>query len=370
TVRNAIRSGGLRELVESRVRSEPQMVSILRILDTHHYSFLEKYFPVTGGQMIASSNESLTRPEIVRFRERIKERYKKLPHPKILLLLPCSAKKPYSFSRTHKAIRKAVSDCGNKSAVHEVVITSPLGIVPRELELFYPAQQYDIPVTRSWSEDEISMIGEGILEFLKTNKYDNMVVHLPSDYGFVRNFLSEFTSTCSEEPTSASSLQKLTEVLSELARSYGKLKGEKRLWEAVMSFARFQFGNAADALMVGAKIKGRYPNLRIFKDEKQLGMLVGARGMISLTLEGGKILANEKVYWVKIDDFKPIGNIFAVGVLDADKNIRIGDDVVVLRNKDLVGVGVAVMGFEEMINSNRGEAVRIRHLAESIQKKN
>ncbi|UCE75258.1 MAG: hypothetical protein JSV56_06035, partial [Methanomassiliicoccales archaeon] len=90
TVRNAIRSGGLRELVETRVRSEPQMVSILRILDTHHYSFLEKYFPITGGQMIASSSESLTRPEIVRFRERVKERYKKTPYPKILLLLPCS----------------------------------------------------------------------------------------------------------------------------------------------------------------------------------------------------------------------------------------------------------------------------------------
>ncbi len=65
----------------------------------------------------------------------------------------------------------------------------------------------------------------------------------------------------------------------------------------------------------------------------------------------------------------PKGNIFAVGVKDADENIRIGDDVVVLRDKELVGVGVAVMSPEEMIESDRGEAVRIRHLVKSGDEK-
>jgi archaeosine synthase len=361
-VRNAIRNGRLRELLEARIRSEPWMVSVLRFLDTHYYSFQERYFPVTGGQMIAASNDSLLRPEIVRFRERVKERFKKPPHKKILLLIPCSAKKPYSFSKTHKAIRKAIADCGNRYVVHEVIITSPLGVVPREIELFYPAQQYDIPVTRTWSKDEISMIGGGITTYLEKNKYEAIVIHLPPDYAFIEDFIDEFTKTCEDNPTSSSSLQKLKDALSELVAPYEKVDNQTHLRENMINFARFQFGNAGEALIQDTIIKGRYPNLRIFKNGKQVAMLVGKRGMISLTLDGGKILAEQNSYWVKIHDFIPKGNIFAVGVKDADKNIRIGDDVVVLRDDELVGVGVAVMSPEEMIESDRGEAVRIRHI--------
>ena len=364
-VRNSIRGGQLRELVESRVRTEPWMVSALRHLDSRFYTFSEKYFPIKGALMIATSNDSLFRPEIVRFRERIQRRYQKPSHPKILLLLPCSAKKPYSFSRTHKAFRRAISQIRNPSSVHEVIITSPLGIVPRELELFYPAQQYDIPVTHSWGRDEMAMIGEGIFGFLKANKYDEIVIHLPSDYLFIGDHIDKFTNTCKDRPTSSSSLSELTEVLSNLSSNYEKLGRQAQLREAVSSFARFQFGNAGDVLLEDAQIKGRYPNLKILKDGEQLGMLVGKRGMLSLTSEGAKILAAQNAYWVKIDDFVPKGNIFAVGVLDADPEIRIGDDVVVIRNDELAGVGVAQMNPKEMKESKRGEAVHIRHLVKS-----
>jgi archaeosine synthase len=364
-VRNTIRKGQLRELVESRIRTEPNLVSILRILDMRFHSFMETYFPVTGGPMIAASNDSLYRPEVIRFRERLKERYEKPSHPKVLLLIPCSAKKPYSFSKTHKAFRRAVSQCGNSSAVHEVIITSPLGIVPRELELFYPAQQYDIPVTHSWSRDEMSMIGEDLSEFLKTNCYDRIIAHLPFDYMFCGDYVNELTNTCSERPTSQTSLKKLKDILSEAVSPYKKLNEKNRKKEAMSSFSQFQFGKAADALAKGSDIKGRYPNLKIFKDGKQLGMLVGNRGLISLTLEGAKIFGKQNAYWVRIDDFTPKGNIFAVGVLDADSDIRVGDDVVVLRNDELVGVGVAQMSPNEMKESQRGEAVRIRHLVKS-----
>ncbi|UCG67919.1 MAG: DUF5591 domain-containing protein [Thermoplasmata archaeon] len=368
-IRNAIHNGRLRELVESRMRSEPWMVSVLRILDIQYYSLVESNLPVTGGQFIAASNESLLRPEIVRFRKRLKDRYKKPPHKKVLLLLPCSAKKPYSFSRTHKIFRRVIAECGNRSVVHEVIITSPLGIVPRELELFYPAQHYDIPVTRMWSKDEIAMIGEGISEFLKINEYEDIVIHLPGDYAFIKDFISDCTITSFDSPTSSSSLEKLQKVLGEFVKPYEKVDRQTEQRERMMNFARFQFGEAGCALVEGVVIKGRYPNLKIQKDKEQLGMLVGERGLISLTLEGGKILAEQNAYWVKIHDFIPKGSIFAVGVEDSDKNIRIGDDVVVLREDELMGVGVAVMGPKEMVESNRGEAVKIRHLVKFDEEK-
>ena len=69
----------------------------------------------------------------------------------VLILLPCSARKPYSSSRSHKAFRRAI----NHSSAHEVVVTSPLGLVPRDLEEVWPAGHYDIPVTGDWTLDEI-----------------------------------------------------------------------------------------------------------------------------------------------------------------------------------------------------------------------
>lgn len=364
-VRGSIHRGGLHEHAESRVMAEPHMVSMLRIFDSHHYHFQEKHLPTTGRGIVVASYESLFRPEIVRFRERVRERYRKPPHKKVLLLLPCSAKKPYSFSRSHKAFTKVIRECGNDRVVHEVIITSPLGVVPREVELFYPAQQYDIPVTRTWSKDEIAMVCDCLRSYLEQNHYDSFIVHLPEDYMFVGDCFDDFTRSCNDGPTSQASLETLRKTLAEAVKPHKKMGGQIARREALSCFAQFQFGTAGTALLEDAQVKGRYPNLRIFKGSTQTGMLVGKRGLISLTLTGGKILADHNSYWVRISDFEPKGNIFAVGVEDADPNIRIGDDVVVLRNNKLVGVGVAMMCPEEMIKSSRGEAVRIRHIVKT-----
>jgi archaeosine synthase len=90
-------------------------------------------------------------------------------------------------------------------------------------------------------------------------------------------------------------------------------------------------------------------------------MLTGDRGMISLTLEGAEVLAERNAYCVEIDDFKPKGNLFAVGVEKANPEIRIGDDVAIVCKGDVRAVGVARMCAEEMNLAERGEAVHIRH---------
>ena len=55
-------------------------------------------------------------------------------------------------------LRKQVISTNNPHVIHEVIITSPLGIVPRELEIVYPAASYDIPVTGIWEGYEKKMI--------------------------------------------------------------------------------------------------------------------------------------------------------------------------------------------------------------------
>ena len=356
-----IENGTLREFVEKRAVHDPWMIAALRHFDMRHYDFQELHFPITGPDFHANTKESLHRPDIIRYRKRIKERFRKPESARILLLLPCSAKKPYSLSRTHILYRKAVKDSGCQHLVHEVIITSPLGIVPRELELFYPAQNYDIPVTGHWSRDEIAMIQEDLLDLLDKNEYEHIIAHLGTEKDFVCEVLENHISTSNGSPTSRASLSSLTEELSGLSKQYPKVERKDRMQEDMTARCVFQFAKGGKELTRSVEIKGRYPNLKIFSDERQLGMLVEERGMISLTLDGAERISKADVYCVEIDDFHPQGNLFAIGVEDADRNIRIGDDVVIRHEKDVRAVGSAVMNWKEMVESNRGEAVRIRH---------
>lgn len=357
-VKASIRRGMLRQHIESRIHSEAWMVSALRILDFDYYHVQEEHFPVRGGKLFANTRESLSRPDVRRFRERVLERYEKPSSAGILLLLPCSAKKPYSSSKSHRFFDEVIRNTGNPHAVHKLILTSPLGLVPGEMELFYPAQQYDIPVTGHWDGNEREMILGMSRSYLDKNKYDTIIDH--SGIDFLGSDIDSET-TWKKRPTSRESIKSLAGILAEKAGDCDKVSGRKRFLEDMANRAVFQFGEVGRKLLDGSEIKGRYPNLKIITDGKQIGMLTGERGMISLTLHGGEVLAREGVYTVEIDDFVPKGNIFAVGVLDASKDIRIGDDVAVVHKGELRAVGTAVMSPEEMMESKRGEAVRVRH---------
>ncbi|MGB9926805.1 MAG: DUF5591 domain-containing protein, partial [Methanosarcina sp.] len=150
-VRERIRAGTLREYVEGQCRVRPWLTALLRLGD-FEYSYLEERVPAfRQNQLIADTSEALSRIEVVRFAERIQERYIP-PDLEILLLLPCSARKPYSTSQSHQ---KFILSLGkHRRFVHELILTSPLGIVPRELELTYPAAHYDTAVTGHWDEEE------------------------------------------------------------------------------------------------------------------------------------------------------------------------------------------------------------------------
>lgn len=75
------------------------------------------------------------------------------PYSNIIVLLPCSSKKPYSISQSHQKFIKAIKSA--KVVVEEVILTSPYGLVPRALERLV---NYDIPVTGEWSFEEIELI--------------------------------------------------------------------------------------------------------------------------------------------------------------------------------------------------------------------
>jgi len=364
-VRNAIAAGSLRELVETRVRTSPHLSSMLRILDLNHSRFLEERTPVMRKQLlIATTNDSLVRPEVQRFQERVIQRYEKPPSTRILLLLPCSAKKPYSFSKSHKLFRERILNLNNPFVVHEVILTSPLGLVPRELELTYPASTYDTAVTGYWDENEKKMIRTLLQQYLQKNTYDTVIMHIPSQMQeFVANLLTNPISTCIDSPTSTESLNELSNVLKKTTQIYKRGEPSQRAYENIKALAYYQMSKPlAEELLKDCTIKGKYPYQKIMQKNRQLGMLTEERGLISLTMEGGERLVDAEHYWIEIfDDFTLKGSVFAPGVKNADESIRIGDEVIIRKNMTLCGVGVALMNGKEMVESRHGEAVKIRH---------
>ena len=180
---------------------------------------------------------------------------------------------------------------------------------------------------------------------------------------FVENLLKNPDKTCIDKPTSDKSLEKLSAVLKKNVNDYDQVKSQVRLVDDMQGLASYQFGKkTAEQLLKDCIIRGRYPYQKIMQNSTQLGMLTKERGLISLTISGAEIIVKSKKYWVKIyDDFTLKGSVFAPGVKDADEGIRIGDEVVVIKNSKLCAVGVAQMNGDEMKETSHGEAVKVRH---------
>jgi archaeosine synthase len=362
-VRDAIRSGTLRQLVELRARHQAWMVEALRFADLDEFDEIERWIPIQGGEFLASSKESLWRPDIRRYRERVMTRYSPPQSPEVLVIMPCSAKKPYSTSKSHRMFREAIWNSGIGSSVHEVIVTSPLGIVPRELETVYPAQQYDIPVTGHWDEDERKICQMMLKNLLEKRKYERIVAHLDEEMEFVGTLLASAGAvhTGGESVTKKENLAKLTEALGSFKDDISKPSWNTRTLEDMTALASYQFGEASKCLMEGAAAKGGFPMIKIFRDKKQLASLVPDKGTLSLTLDGGEAIARSNKFGVEIDDFVPKTNIFAVGVKGACGDIRIGDEVYVHHGGEVRAVGSARMNGQSMTVLQRGEAVHLRH---------
>jgi len=175
-VRGRIRNGTLRDYVEGQARHEQWLTALFRRLD-RQYGYLERRTPLyREAEMTAASDDTLDRVEIQRFAQRVTERYRnRFDNP--LVLVPCSARKPYSDSQSHGQFHDAVQFRG-----HTVSMTSPIGVVPQELELTYPAQHYDSVVTGEWSPTEIEFVAAVLSRYLQRNDYPRVIAHVPDDY--------------------------------------------------------------------------------------------------------------------------------------------------------------------------------------------
>ena len=268
----------------------------------------------------------------------------------VVVVLPCSMKKPYSNSKSHQKFKR-----GTKG-YQELILTSPFGICPREMENTYPIQSYDVAVSGNWSYEEKKVAGNLLNSYVKDK---DVIANVSGGYEEVcREYLDDCTYTAVDnKPTSQDSIYNLRTEL----KKYKKVKRRERVLNELRSIAIYQFGKGGDKFIDDETVaKGRY-HRKIFSNHEQIALLNKDIGLYSLNLEGGEKLAELGLKIVEIDFDLKTNTLFAPGVSKADHSIIPKDEVVVTRNGEVVGVGKAILTGNEMENAVNGVAVRIRH---------
>ncbi|BDZ68203.1 pseudouridine synthase [Methanobacterium ferruginis] len=299
-------------------------------------------------KVLCTTETSLNRPEARRWRERMKLLD---PMGEVVVVLPCSMRKPYSSSKSHRIFTQATK------GLQEAILTSPFGVCPREMEHTYPIQSYDVSTVGDWSTEEIDLTGECLREYVGDKE---VIAHVAHGYLTVcQEYLPQATFTCKDGRTISSESMKN---LKEAVRKYSKLKSHVRQLHMLRSIARYQFNTIESDHLIpdDYKLRGRFDR-RLMKGEEQIAVLHHENGFYSLNLKGGVLLNDIGVNWVEIDFALQTNTLFAPGVVDAYPGILPRDEVVITRKGEVVGVGKAIMSGEEMKKGEKGVAVRVRH---------
>lgn len=106
-----------------------------------------------------------------------------LTPPRIALLLPCSADKPYSTSRTHSHIERYLEEHfpGQRSRIHKVSLSGLYGPVPQEYENLQPVLEYNYRLIPE-NQAQIELVSQRLLAYLEAHQtgYTHYVAYATS----------------------------------------------------------------------------------------------------------------------------------------------------------------------------------------------
>ena len=327
--RSAIQSGTLRELVEKQSLNSPRLVEHLR----RHDALMAECAPLSmhvekSQRFRCHSPVSRQDPIVQNWIRRMETEY--MPseiHRKTLVLLPCSARKPYSASQSHRFFRSAIRD----RTVHQVMVTSPLGLVPRELEEQWPAAHYDVPVTGQWDNDELVTIRRMVKGLVERVGYNKVINHSGIDFDI---------ETIDTRPDGVGASSKAAcDVLREAVESVSgnSIPEKKYLRHAFASLSRWQFGT--DAWLQGLRVGDKPPRWMLMDGKQHVAQWHPDAGRFSFTKSIlPRLRETGTLREIEIGGDAPWkGDIFAAMVISAPSDLKIGEEVLVIRNGDLIG---------------------------------
>ncbi len=373
--------GTLRELVELSTHLDNSIAATLRNFDTAQrespasQTRLNKDSPLQ-----CTSVEAYFRPELELYRQRLRQRYSIPSYKKLVVLLPCSATKPYRESPSHRKVRETIRRAAGalRFAVEELIMTSPLGMVPRALENAYPASFYDVPVTGHWDEAEIQLSTDILADTLMRCPADLPVIALAEGgYLEVCQQLTKRVSQAIQILTPAPKLLSAS-VLVELSsfieshlskqdnKSSGNIPTEPEEW--CRAIADFQFGAGADAALFPSRLKVKVPRRgpSMISDATSGDLITTQQGSgyLRLQLDGagrlvkGKIADFGRIYFA--GDAIKGSSLFAAGVTRVEGDIHPGDVVAVLTSKsgELLATAETIVDGQSMLRMRAGAVAK------------
>jgi len=197
TVRQAIREGNLWELVEQRVRSHPSLVKAFHVA-TNNNSFIEtseKAYKKRGRLYVSS--ESISRPLIKRYDDKITKNYRVPIEAKFLILLP----ELDTRGANSPSISSWINQINNtqllpRELIHLVLVSDIYGIIPLELHSTFPLSQYESITTIEDNDILYQNSLQKALKFLKANiqNYEKCGVFIPEEFLNQFNEIIKFPS--------------------------------------------------------------------------------------------------------------------------------------------------------------------------------
>jgi archaeosine synthase len=382
-----MRMEDFRGFIEKSTFDDVNIISTLRVLDKKYFNVLRFENPITQKSKIIKSfgPSSYYRPDFQEFRDRVIKNFTPELWTKLIILLPCSAKKPYSESKSHRKFQSVIRKFPDFPDFQEIIITSPLGAIPRQLENIYPVNSYDISVTGEWNKEEIEIASNMLISLLK--KYDERIpvlCHL-KDSGYLevvdetKKQLNHkfYFSAIEGNLTTKDSLLSFERKIKSLKESSGielNIPEEKnflKTWtRKFIKIIDYQFGPkmGSTIFLNGIKTWKNKNNNQIEiidqKNRKKLGNFNSKSGQIELSLVGANRLLpfEDKKNIIVFDGQNIKGNtLFRPGVISFSQSL-VPKDIVLIFNKQedkLIGLGNLIVGSNYIKNSKTGKILNV-----------
>ncbi len=121
--------------------------------------------------------------------------------PKILgkkyaLILPCSSVKPYRISRLHSQLESMLAKYSLADNIQRYIISEPMVLVPRELDIYYPFANYDYP-PEELTEKDLEIFIE-LLSFVlpKLKTHRKIIAILPKHHSTILTSALKLCGNC------------------------------------------------------------------------------------------------------------------------------------------------------------------------------
>ena len=340
-VKARLADGTLRTLVEQQSLNSSSLVEHLRYHDklTRKNTNIGISHVDKSTILHCNSHTSLSNPVVSQWVDFMTDEYQPPEGlDNVLMLLPCSARKPYRMSKSHRKFLDAIGH----SAFHEVMVTSPLGLVPRDLEETWPASHYDIPVTGEWNLDEIERTSHMLKSLLERNNYHTVINH--SSMSFDLPGIKYFETRVGKSATSREALENLRTTVAEVSKQHvtRNRKHHKILLDNFASIARYKMEN--DLWLENVSIRGKPPFWRIELEGKQIALWSNDRRGFSLAKSSIPLIsANSSLRQIHLNsEVSWKGDIFSNILESYDAGINSGDDLLVMQSGQPVGLARAV----------------------------